>query len=538
MKNRIIAWFILAPAAIGMLLPSSQAPGIHEAAQKGDLAAVKAFVEKDPESVGVKDPNGRTALHWACRGVHPDVVRYLLEHGADVNARDQAAVTPLHSVSSRGHLEAAQALIAAGARLDAKMADQSTPLHLAAANGHKETALFLFEKGAPVDVQDGKEDTPLHAAAWGDRWDIVGLLADRISAGGRASLNKPDFDGHTLLHIAGRAGRLDAVEQLIAAGAGLDLRNARGQTAYNLAQAGGFGEVAASLARAGADQSPQEFPALSGPYMGQTPPGKIPLLFAKGIISTRLGMYGTIVFSPDGREAFWKPEDTKMMTMKQSAGVWSPPQPFTVAGKESVNVPFFSRDGRRLYFMAGNRNAQGIVADEELWFVEKTGSGWSEPKPFDPVVNAAEMHWQFSMDESGDVYFNAAGGINRARFENGRYLAPSPLPPPINEKIPEEMKYRAGNVGPFVSPKGDYLIFTKFPPIRLFVSFKNAAGNWSEPLDLSEKIQSGGQDSMAKVTLDGKYLFFQCVRPGSGASRGLYWVDASAIEKLRPKPRK
>jgi len=39
---------------------------------------------------------------------------------------------------------------------------------------------------------------------------------------------------------------------------------------------------------------------------------------------------------------------------------------------------------------------------------------------------------------------------------------------------------------------------------------------------------------MAKVTPDGRYLFFQSDRRGSGASRGLYWVDAKVIDELKP----
>jgi hypothetical protein len=40
---------------------------------------------------------------------------------------------------------------------------------------------------------------------------------------------------------------------------------------------------------------------------------------------------------------------------------------------------------------------------------------------------------------------------------------------------------------------------------------------------------------MAMVSPDGKYLFFQSARRGSGASRGLYWVDARIIDSLRLK---
>ena len=230
-----------------------------------------------------------------------------------------------------------------------------------------------------------------------------------------------------------------------------------------------------------------------------------------------------------------------MLGMKQDGDVWGPPRELAFAAKEALNVPFFSHDGRKLYFMADvSRNAQGIIEKEAIWFIEKTGGGWSEPRPFDPVVNSAEMHWQFSMDTRGDLYLNSDGGINCARLESGRYLPPTPLPAPINEKHTEDQRYRAGELGPFISPSGDYLIYTKMSadapwPSQLFISFRKKDGNWSEPGNLSDKLQTEGNDSMAKVTPDGKYLFFQSDRRGSGASRGLYWVDARVINELRPK---
>jgi ankyrin repeat protein len=529
---RLLAVIVTLVLSMGAARPAE----IHDAAKTGNLSLVRALLEKNPALVEAKDDLARTPLHWACRGVHLEVVRLLVERGADVNARDANGVTPLHSVSSRGDVGAAGILLDRGASFEARMSDLSTPLHLAAANGRSEVVSLLVERGAPLDVQDGKEDTPLHAAAHEAHWDIIGLLVGRIRAGQRAGLDAPDFDGCTVLHLAGEAGQTDTAKLLLSRGAGLDLRNTRGQSAYNLAVDAGFKDLAAYLAENGADQGPQRFPGLSGPYLGQTPPGETPQLFAKGIVSTRRGMYGTIVFSPDGQEAFWKPEGPEMLGMKRDRGVWSPPVGFTFATKESLNVPFFSLDGRRLYFMAGTPNAQGIIEKEAIWHVEKTGAGWSDPKPFDPTVNSVNMHWQFSMDRNGDVYLNANAGIYRARFVDGRYLAPEPLPAPVNVNHTQEEKYRAGELGPFISPAGDYLIFSKFGGgSRLFVSFKKSDGSWAEPRNLSERLQTEGNDSLANVTPDGKYLFFQSVRRGSGASRGLYWVDARVIEALRPK---
>ena len=512
---------------------------VHEAAKSGDLAKVRALVDKDGALVNVRDESGRTPLHWACRGVHAEVVEFLAERGADVNTRDAKGVCPLHSVSSRGHIGAARALIDRGASVDARMSDGSTPLHLAAANGHAELAALLADRGAPLNVQDDTENTPLHSAAREGKWEVVGLLAERLKPGSGSALDRPDFDGATLLHLASAAGRLDFVELLVLKGAAIDARTSLGLSSFNLAEAGGFTAAAEFLAEKGADRGPQRFPELRGPYLGQTPPGRTPKLFAKGIVSARQGMYGTVAFLPDGREATWKPEGPEMLFMRLENGVWTPPRAVPFRAKDAINVPFFSHDGRRLYFMAASHDAQGMDEREAIWLVEKEGAGWSEPRPFDAVVNSVGMHWQFSMDKAGNVYLSSNGGINRVRYENGRYAPPEPLPAPVNIPHSEEEKYRAGEVGPFISPEGDYLIYSSFRagtplPCQLLIAFRNKDGSWSEPKNLSEKLRTEGNDSMAKVTPDGKYLFFQSVRRGSGASRGLYWVDAKVIGELRP----
>jgi hypothetical protein len=262
-----------------------------------------------------------------------------------------------------------------------------------------------------------------------------------------------------------------------------------------------------------------------------------PQIFAKGIVSTRQGVYSTIVFSLEHGEAVWHPESEGVLVMKLEDGLWRTPRAFPFTARPSINVPFFAPDGRRLYFMAGTRNAGGIVDKEEIWFVERTPNGWSEPRALDPIVNSVPMHWQFSLDRHGHVYLSAGGdigGIACARFEDGRYLAPEKLPAPVNATHTPEEKYRAGEVGPFVSPKGDYLIFTKFGSgIGLWVSFRQADGSWGEPKNLSERLGGPGNDSAAQVTPDGRYLFFQSARPGSSPARSIYWVDARVIESLR-----
>jgi ankyrin repeat protein len=59
-----------------------------EAAKRGDVAEVRAIVHRNVELINQRDPSGATALHHAAFGGHRDVVRVLVQQGADINARD------------------------------------------------------------------------------------------------------------------------------------------------------------------------------------------------------------------------------------------------------------------------------------------------------------------------------------------------------------------------------------------------------------------------------------------------------------------
>jgi len=267
-------------------------------------------------------------------------------------------------------------------------------------------------------------------------------------------------------------------------------------------------------------------------YLGQPRPGTDPVLFAEGIVSTDAGMYGTVVFSPGMTEAFWvEDEDPGLFFARVVDGEWSAPERFPFPDGYRLSSPFFSHDGRRLYFMVAVRGAGGMDQDEKIWVVDRSGGGWGEPRELDPVVNSLKMHWQFSLDRAGNVYFMAEGAdIYVSELRNGAYQEPVPLPPPVNTEAPES--------SPNISPDGDFLLFDRWfessPYVRIMVSFREPGGGWSEPIDLSPYTKSEGNDSAARLSPDGKYLFFQSAREGGDPNRSVYWMEAGFLETLRP----
>ncbi|KAF8495913.1 hypothetical protein F5888DRAFT_1924915 [Russula emetica] len=107
---------------------------LHSAAYVENFEVVQKLIEYDAD-IDAGDREGWTPLSWASRGHHfkdGSVLRFLLEHGADVNARaDDDGFTPLHRASSYGALEVVRLLLEHGADVEAVSVDGKTALQVA-----------------------------------------------------------------------------------------------------------------------------------------------------------------------------------------------------------------------------------------------------------------------------------------------------------------------------------------------------------------------------------------------------------------------
>jgi len=559
-----ITIFIFALLLSALSLPAQE---IFDLIASGDVQAVKALIERSPEVLAVRMTNGSTPLHLAAVRDRRDIVAVLIGKGAALEARDDYGRTPLILCArERGQAATGRVLLDAGAEINALDKFGDSALDLAAWRGKADFVDLLLEKGAKVPTAGPKLGSLLSLSASQGLTTLFGRLvegggdlkaaADRsllhaAAAGGSARIIASLLDlgidpaardrfGWTPLHYAARDGRTEAVRTLIERGAPLDERSLMGQTAYDVAVERKMAPAAALLAEKGADTSGIRFPALLGEYLGQKPPAAASELFGLGIISSIWGLHSTAVFSPDGSEVLWAPmidipgelyAQGGLLMMRRVDGRWTAPAWAPYSGPDvKDDVPFYSADGKRVYFISARPLPGGGTGEKErIWYVDRIASGWSEPRPLDPALNDHPMHWSFSLDRKGDLYFSGQGPDSRgmsdiyvSRFVDGRHQKPVNLGDPISTAQPEST--------PFVAPDGSYLIFSR--QYDLWVSFRGTDGAWMSPIKLGPEVNSPGIELCPVVTADGKYLFFLSGRDGESHA---YWVRLDRIEALKRK---
>jgi uncharacterized protein len=135
-------------AAIGQYSPDGF-PVLGLAAFFGHREAVAFLLDRGAEvNAAARNKQKVTALHAAIAGPDPEIVRLLLQRGADANARQEAGYTALHEAASKGLSDLARALVAAGADVSAKNDEGATPGDLARKKNHAALAAMLEGGGS------------------------------------------------------------------------------------------------------------------------------------------------------------------------------------------------------------------------------------------------------------------------------------------------------------------------------------------------------------------------------------------------------
>ena len=252
---------------------------LHQAVKADAAAATRALIALGA-SLSARDAMGDTPLHssvlWTARKCMPIVV----QGGADLNARDYAGETALHQAVRKRDREALKFLLAKGADPDTRDNRGTTPLAIAVRSSAYDIERDLLAAGAELDARDQAGRTPLFDAVFAGDSDSTKLLVDagadvmaRDSDGEspftqalrqkpalfrllltQANVNRADPEGRAPLRIMVDAGApTELLELALASGARIDARDRNSATALHAAVRSGNRDMAAALAKAGAD---------------------------------------------------------------------------------------------------------------------------------------------------------------------------------------------------------------------------------------------------------------------------------------------
>jgi len=312
----------------------------------------------------------------------------------------------------------------------------------------------------------------------------------------------------------------------------------------------------------------KDFPQLTGPYLGQKPPGMTPEVFAPGIVSTGLQEIKP-TFSPDGKELYYSvsyavtPTKYKYAVIKMEIinNIWSKPEVASFSGIYDDTSPCFHPDGTQLIFESNRPLGDtSNTAKENFWVLHRVGDGWSKPRPLGKPINGEKNVYGPSLALNGNLYFtkktdDEGDAIFRSKYIVGQYQMP--------EKLPENVNSVKHQFDACIAPDESYLIVPVYGredskgSTDYYITFRDEHDNWSPLKNMGDLFNTKKVESGPYITTDGKYIFFQSYgfdREYKGfekpityseitkllnspmhSSSDIYWVDAKIIEELKQK---
>jgi WD40-like Beta Propeller Repeat len=207
-------------------------------------------------------------------------------------------------------------------------------------------------------------------------------------------------------------------------------------------------------------------------------------------------------------------------TYRDLEEVLAPDSSFMIFASNRPIVP----GGRRLDAFYHGVYSPG--AGGNLWIVRRAGTGWGTPERLPDVINANTSVFSPAVAADGTLYFMRATGAKGAFHlfvshpVNGTYTSVQAAP---------FASARFGEFDPAVASDGSFVVFSSTrPPAVLhksahaFISY-NRDGRWTQAADLGMPINAGGDDTEARLSPDGKVLYyssgFDPANPGANSRK-------------------
>jgi len=314
---------------------------------------------------------------------------------------------------------------------------------------------------------------------------------------------------------------------------------------------------------AGCSQSESSVSDSQLAYLGQSPPGNTPELFAPGVVSTGVNEM-SICFSEKGDEVFLLvARPTLIITSKIKNGEWTSfEEPAFIDSARSNYYMFLSPNGKKMFFTSTrpDGDSKDSVAPNPgpaIWVTERSEGMWDTPQKVDFGDEFKGTGSFPSVADNGNLYFssfdNKTISVYCSKYVNGKYTTPIRLSDSINQGT--------FNSHVYIAPDESYLLFDSrgrddvIGGVDIYISFRDENGNWTKAQNIGDKINSESSDMRSYVSTDGQYFFFCSSRqtknrnlpahpmkgdqirsilnaPGNG-QQDIYWVSASFIDDLK-----
>ena len=229
----------------------NNATALHLAAQYGHMPHLQFLIENGA-NLNARERRGFTPLMLAIAHRQTAPVRLLLEAGADPNIADNNGATPLYRAMEGGMDEAVRLLAEKGANSGARNANGLTPLMRAVLNGQIALIQALLDGGVNPNISDKDGITPLYRAVERRLDEVARTLAKGGAYAAPLDIRQGE-KGYGLAHQAAGTGDIPRLDLLAELGANLNLRENRGYTPLAVAVIDNRPEVVWRLLAAGAD---------------------------------------------------------------------------------------------------------------------------------------------------------------------------------------------------------------------------------------------------------------------------------------------
>ncbi len=133
---------------------------LHQAVKKGDFEKVKSLISENTNLINSKDYKEYTPLVWAAFRKEWDILKYLINEGADINLAANDRSTPLHAAVIHDNPDIVKYLFKKGADLKAVTQQGWPPLHNVYISAHPEVVKLIITLGAPEDFKDNDNKIP------------------------------------------------------------------------------------------------------------------------------------------------------------------------------------------------------------------------------------------------------------------------------------------------------------------------------------------------------------------------------------------